>query len=104
MRGLKKPKLKQFVGTSSGNEGGFLIQAVVFREFSGPAAAGGTAILMGTSRSGLTPRSSKARFWTGVGDVTTDIRLSPWPGRRSWFSAMLERSSRSVRKPLLFAV
>ena len=54
--------------------------------------------LMGTLWSGFTPSSWKARFWTGVGAVTTDSRLSPWPGRRSWFSAMPERSSSRVRK------
>ena len=51
---------------------------------------------MGTFWPGFTPRSSKARFWTRVGVVTTVSRLSPWPGRRSWFSAMAERSSSRV--------
>ena len=30
--------------------------------------------------------------------MTTDSRLSPWPGSRSWFSAIPERSSSRVRK------
>ena len=64
-------------GTSGGAEEGFLDQPAGFHGFSGPAAAGQPVSLMGTFRLEFTPRSWNARFWTGVGLVTTDSRLSP---------------------------
>ncbi len=85
-------------GTSGGPEKGFHDQPAGFHGFSGPAAARQPVIFMGTFRSGFTPRSWKARFWTGVGLVTTDSRLTSWSDRRSWFSAIPERSSSRVRK------
>ena len=46
-------------------------------------AAGQPVFPMGGFWPGLTRRGSKARFWIGVGVVTTGGRLSPWSCRRS---------------------
>ena len=85
-------------GTSGEAKAVFCNHPTDFQGFSNPATAGQPVSLMGTFWSGFTPSSWKARFWTGVGAVTTHSRVSSWPGRRTWFSAMPERSSSRVRK------